>query len=868
MIVLVDLSALFWSSWFSTQNGSETYEYVTGRLRGFVEAEPRVVICCEGGRPKRSAWYADYKANRPPKPPEAIESLTRIITELSTWGIPVLSCDGYEADDLIATIVGQAEDEPVLILSVDKDLAALLSPTVNMVIGEASFTVASCIEKFGVRPDQIGDLLTLAGDAADNIPGCPGVGRGRGRDLLQRFGSLDAIRAATDEELLSVKGFGKKTLTGFRAWDPALARRLVTLLTDAPIRLDKLWSDNNKTTETEPMVDMTKIITEKANPPLKILAYGPEGVGKAQPLTCEVLTPNGLKPIGDLIVGDLVIGSNGKPCSVTGVFPQGKKQVYRVTMTDGTFTRSCGEHLWATTRPDGGDKPKVRTLFQIMDTLHRTVSGDHAPPSGRYPNHRIPLVRPVEFEPAGECPLHPYLLGALLGDGSLTGPSITFHKPEQDVISRLASLLPGDDAHSMLDSDSGMRIRKPARGAATSHTYQALEKLGLIGSDSLTKFIPAAYLFAPASERLELLRGLCDTDGHVIHSGTRVEFSTSSPRLAADMAFLARSLGGLVTSTIRPTRYTYKGTVVSGADSYRIMLFFGDGSVPVSSVKNLAKWTGPKGNSYRSIESVDPDGEEECVCIRVDAEDSLYVTDDFILTHNTRFAAFSKDPIFLCAENGLTAPDIRNTPAFPAPGEWADALAAVEFLTTGQHQYKTFAIDSLDWLYGLLKAHVCLRESLTVAQYEDYGRGDRVALADWLKLVAALDGLQAARGMHVILIAHSTTMTFDNPTGENYTRFQLALPKTVAERSKQWPDYLLFMSQELLTAAKKNDAKKAVGVTGDLRIYTARTAAYDAKNRIGLPSEIEYETVNPWQPFAATVKKIISPKPPQETVAA
>ncbi len=235
----------------------------------------------------------------------------------------------------------------------------------------------------------------------------------------------------------------------------------------------------------------------------------------------------------------------------------------------------------------------------------------------------------------------------------------------------------------------------------------------------------------------------------------------------------------------------------------------------------------------------------------------------------TRFGAFSTKPIFLCAENGLSAPDLKDVSSFPAPETWADVLAAIEHLKTAEHNYRTLVVDSLDWLYQHVKADVQRRENMTAASYEDYGRGDKFALDYWVKLTQAFDELQAAKGMHIVVLAHSGMEVFQNPQGEDFTRFQLALSKKAAERWKQWPDFLLFMSQELFTKKKEDKASKGhQGVMGGHQIFTERTAAFDAKNRINLPAQIEYSTENPWRPFAQAVKEAsAAAKAPAKTEA-
>src|SRR4051794_10918031 len=147
--------------------------------------------------------------------------------------------------------------------------------------------------------------------------------------------------------------------------------------------------------------------------------------GRAQPYDAMVLTPNGFLPIGTLQVGDLVVGSDGLPTPVLGVYPQGKKVVYRVTTQDGASTLACGEHLWTVRTPDDRRRGTDRTLeTQEMIGNLRWGAGAH--------RYELPLVDAVEFEPQ-EVPLDPYALGLLLGDGCLTTsttPSFSTNDPE------------------------------------------------------------------------------------------------------------------------------------------------------------------------------------------------------------------------------------------------------------------------------------------------------------------------------------------------------------------------------------------------------------------------------------------------------
>src|SRR3954467_9961867 len=134
--------------------------------------------------------------------------------------------------------------------------------------------------------------------------------------------------------------------------------------------------------------------------------------GRAQPLDRQVLTPSGFKPIGSLSVGDLVIGSDGLPTPVIGVYPQGRREVFRVSAQDGASTVCCAEHLWFVTTPDDRRHGKDGRVLQTQEMIGRLR---------RHHRHRfeLPLAQPVEMERQDHL-LDPYALGLLLGDGCIT----------------------------------------------------------------------------------------------------------------------------------------------------------------------------------------------------------------------------------------------------------------------------------------------------------------------------------------------------------------------------------------------------------------------------------------------------------------
>ena len=399
-------------------------------------------------------------------------------------------------------------------------------------------------------------------------------------------------------------------------------------------------------------------------PHSNLVLVGPKGAGKAQPLDALVLTPDGFVPMGEITPGMKVVHQNGEAVEVLEIHPQGRKSVYRVIMTDGSETRCCDEHLWQTRTVNDayhGRPPQVRSLGEIRETLvHQTGSATNPRLPHNYPAHRIPLACPVQFTPLERSlPLAPYLLGVLLGDGCFRSGSVQVSNSELDVMERALVLLPdGDGARRTPRSDTVVMTTIHRRGTRShSHTRLALESMGLWGCKSLDKFIPEIYLRASISDRLDLLCGLCDTDGYVLRSGQRVEITTSSVRLAEGLLHLIRSLGGLVRMTNRIPTYTYLGERRQGARSYRLTPYFHSGLCPVRSAKHQARWKGVSTHYHRAIAAVEPDGEAVCQCITVDAEDGLYITDDFIVTHNSlslaAWAAKNRHPIvtYSCSED-------------------------------------------------------------------------------------------------------------------------------------------------------------------------------------------------------------------------
>jgi hypothetical protein len=202
------------------------------------------------------------------------------------------------------------------------------------------------------------------------------------------------------------------------------------------------------------------------------------------------------------------------------------------------------------------------------------------------------------------------------------------------------------------------------------------------------------------------------------------------------------------------------------------------------------------------------------------------------------FAADSPKPIFLDKEDGSQHLPVDRFPT-PEDGKvtWADVLGAVREVTNEPHDYQTFVIDTLDWIEPSLWADVCAKAK--VKTIEDvgggFGKGYGAALDGWRSLLSAIEQLQKKRNMNVILIAHSAIKNFKNPQGDDFQRYTLKLHDNSAALIREWAKGVYFATYEEF-AVKEKGAQLAKGVsTGARLMYTQRRAAFDAKDRYGLP---------------------------------
>lgn len=366
------------------------------------------------------------------------------------------------------------------------------------------------------------------------------------------------------------------------------------------------------------------------------------GAGKCLPLDTDILTPNGFVKMRDIHVGSVVYDENGEKTSVIAEFPQNElKQEYKITFNDGSYVICCKEHLW---------KYDVKTNLKhhrwkvnnIVDIINK-----YGLKKSRSLNVYIPVCKPIKFDKK-ELFIPPYLMGALLGDGGLTQNTLTFTNVEQDVIDKV----------NLLVSKWGVFKHRKDKNFPQLHFVGSKKnpfKEYLTNTfhheNSRNKFIPKEYKMSSIEDRLELVRGLVDTDGSINEKG-HIKIGFVSEQLAKDLQFVLQSLGYRAKLTIgkRDGRNNTYDLYIRGCDD---KLF--------SSKKHKKRFKHRKiGKNHHydilKIVSVEPLNKKvEMKCITVDSPLHTYICKDFIVTHNTLMMAaciakFNVKPVCIFAD--------------------------------------------------------------------------------------------------------------------------------------------------------------------------------------------------------------------------
>lgn len=357
------------------------------------------------------------------------------------------------------------------------------------------------------------------------------------------------------------------------------------------------------------------------------------GLGKAQPLDTKILTPDGYILMGDIKIGDEILSPSGGTQTVIGVFPQGRKLMYKVTFSDGSSTRCCEEHLWSVSTDNWIKRGKGFKTLSLKEIMGENIYLSSCQKSYRW---RIPMTSIIQYSKRNVL-ISPYLLGCLLGDGGISS-GVGFTTIDDEIIEYLilpkGTMIykrPSDDITYHIGNIDNVLENKNSR----SIMKFLLKQYGLLGTHSHDKFIPKDYLYNTPEIRLEILRGLMDTDGYVSKGG-HINYSSTSEQLKEDVKQLVLSFGGICRERVRIGKYKRNGKIIECKRSWRLSIMLPPEIIPFKLKRKIDRLNfSRKYIPTRKIIEIKPVGFAEMQCIRVSNEDGLYLCDDFCVTHNT-----------------------------------------------------------------------------------------------------------------------------------------------------------------------------------------------------------------------------------------
>ncbi len=394
---------------------------------------------------------------------------------------------------------------------------------------------------------------------------------------------------------------------------------------------------------------------------------GKRGGGKVLPNDADIVTPFGIRKNGELKVGDTI----SNPCTggmekVIAIYEHPQHDFYRLMFDDGSSVECGLEHLWKVRQTGyihkdrhlngGGIESDYRiwTFGMIKDWLDEQESGKHMD-RGTKKHLVIPLTEPVKFTKSGNCmrknDIDPYVIGAILGDGSITEnvhrnctAYLTAGRNETEIVDQFVNA--GIDMSKVIFDQ---RSNSCTYHIKDKRLEEALTLCKLYGHSAIDKFIPTCYKYGTVAERFAIVQGLMDTDGTVDKDGRCITFTTISRKLAEDMQFVLRSLGASAKITT-DTNAGYKdaeGNFIKCNDSYTIFIRIKEPErlFRLSRKKDrCTPFNGGVSEVARRIVGYEHIGTKDGRCITVDDTNSLYLTNDFIVTHNTWIGLFKALP--------------------------------------------------------------------------------------------------------------------------------------------------------------------------------------------------------------------------------
>ena len=529
--------------------------------------------------------------------------------------------------------------------------------------------------------------------------------------------------------------------------------------------------------------------------------FGKSGSGKAEYVENKIYTPDGPKRFGDLKIGDYVFDRFGKPTKVVGTFPQGELDAYEVTLADGRTVICNDEHIWTTVT--SRNSLKDHTLRHIIDngvTIHKD-GRDHC-------HFYIPTHSYVQFREQ-EVKTHPYLVGTFIANGALRSNYLTLSSNDLFVVEKVAKLL-GATYKKSSDKNFNYTFRKEGHIIKTEELFTEL-----LGKYSHEKFIPEEYLFNSVEIRRELLQGLMDNDGYIgaEYHGASTSYYTVSPKLRDDVVSLVRSLGyeTHVYEDVREGKRTGYDIGVRVPPRERKSLF----TLPRKLKRALAVENNCLRRRYEKVgiaKVTKLDKKLPMMCIKVDNPESLYLSNEFVVTHNTSVInSLPGKTLIIDTDRGLASvtPDERYDVA--ECYTWEDVLEAFAIAKTGD--YDSIAVDHFTNVQELCYKFIMEKYNVKQMQIQHYGEASPLLKS----LVDQLVGL-SYDGKNVLVIAQEMSINVEEDEGSD-------VPKVICPNlSPALRSYLQASARIIAHTQKENKKVFENGKKSIEEVYIAQVA--------------------------------------------
>lgn len=373
--------------------------------------------------------------------------------------------------------------------------------------------------------------------------------------------------------------------------------------------------------------------------------------GAAHPYDEYVYTPDGLKRWGDVNIGDHLFDENGEITEVIDIPFDDECDIYELTLRDGRKVKASKDHLWLIDL-HGRKNSKLMTTGELFNSYKKSRKSSERNPNGVEYICSIPSNKGVEFNHK-DTKVDPYTFGLLLGDGCFRHTSCYYTCCDED-FDVIKDIIPYE--YTKWNGKYAYRLH-------IDNWHSILSEYGLDNLKSEDKFIPDEYKYNSRDVRLNLLKGLIDSDGFVAKHNI-YNITISSKRLADDILFICRSIGYNASYTKQKSGYKVNGEYKRCKDVYNISIHTLDilSNLPRKQ-KTITIHNGYSTNKIERTRIIDIKyiGKQKAKCVTVDNPTGLYLVNDFVLTHNSKsyFVSSILAKIFTIGENESTQQSVR-----------------------------------------------------------------------------------------------------------------------------------------------------------------------------------------------------------------